>query len=86
MLLGGVAVVSPTTCKINAITEDDSGQALPAGWTDGIYMQLYPGIRRLHATGKDHDSDHDSDRELKGYVLINSRITRTVVVTPFQMF
>jgi hypothetical protein len=78
---GGVAVVDPTTCKIDVnITEDDSGQALPAGWSDGIYMQLYPESRRLHATGKDHDHDHDHDHELKGYVLINSRITRENVV------
>jgi len=59
---GGVGVIDPESCSIETtIALDNSGQPLPAGWSDGIYMQYFP---------------EDSDEELKGYILINSRINR----------
>jgi hypothetical protein len=67
---GGIGVIDPETCSIETtITLDNSGQPLQAGWSDGIYMQYFPeddGRRRMA---------HDGE-ELKGYILINSRINR----------
>lgn len=67
---GGIGVIDPETCTIETtISLDNSGQPLPAGWSDGIYMQHFPedDEQRRMAHG---------DGELKGYILINSRINR----------
>ena len=66
---GGIAVIDPDTCSIDAtITTDNSGQPLPAGWSDGVYMQYQDGgdlagyilinsrINRDTATGQKGDA------------------------------
>jgi hypothetical protein len=70
---GGVAVIDPETCSIeNVITTDNSGLSLPAGWSDGIYMQYFP----QEGDGHSHNIRPHIENDLKGYVLINSRINR----------
>lgn len=67
---GGVAIINPESCAIEStITEDNEGNPLPEGWSDGIYMQYHKREEGV--------SQAELAEGIEGYVLVNSRIDRT---------